>query len=328
MIIKGFEPYVGIHCETTATGCLLRQRHIDLSEPMLFGLGEGLGFIFWKMKAMDFPFIGGRVKPLALTRNIARNLNLDFEVKETSSIRKAWKNVVQSIEAGDAVGLQLDSYHLDYFAEKFHFAGHFATLYGYDDTHAYLVDTSPNGRTVRTSLLSLEQARNEKGAMSAKNLMYTLKAVDDYSLDDAVVKAISNNAREYLNPPIKNMYYKGILKTSIELKTWFARSANIQHEFETTAMLMETAGTGGALFRNLYRDFLKEAFELTGLELLNEAHGQFVDIAEKWTQVAGFIAEAGKTGESMYVDQASEVLKDLSSREYEVMCILEGLGTA
>ncbi len=28
-------------------------------------------------------------------------------------------------------------------------------------------------------------------------------------------------------------------------------------------MLMEVAGTGGELFRNLYRDFLKEAYEVT-----------------------------------------------------------------
>ena len=38
---------------------LLRQIGIELSEPMLFGLGEGLGFIFWNMKSMNFPFIGG-----------------------------------------------------------------------------------------------------------------------------------------------------------------------------------------------------------------------------------------------------------------------------
>lgn len=43
MKIPEFKPFVGIHCETTATGCLLRQLDIELSEAMLFGLGEGLG---------------------------------------------------------------------------------------------------------------------------------------------------------------------------------------------------------------------------------------------------------------------------------------------
>lgn len=64
MIIENFEPFNGQHCETTATGSLLKQIGIELSEPMLFGIGEGMGYIFRNMKMMDFPFIGGRVKPV------------------------------------------------------------------------------------------------------------------------------------------------------------------------------------------------------------------------------------------------------------------------
>ena len=74
-IIKNFKQFNGQHCETTATGSLLNQIGIEFSEPMLFGLGEGLGFIFWNMKIMDFPFIGGRIKPDVLTKNIVRNLS-------------------------------------------------------------------------------------------------------------------------------------------------------------------------------------------------------------------------------------------------------------
>ncbi|MGS0527998.1 BtrH N-terminal domain-containing protein [Zobellia nedashkovskayae] len=117
--IKSFD---GQHCETTATGTLLRQLGIELSEPMLFGLGEGLGFIFWNMKTMDFPFIGGRVKTDLLTQNITRNLNLELTVKETSSVKKAWDNVKELIDKGKVVSLKLDCYHLQYFSRPFHFA--------------------------------------------------------------------------------------------------------------------------------------------------------------------------------------------------------------
>lgn len=34
------------HCETSALGVLLRHQGLDLSEPMLFGLGSGLSFIY------------------------------------------------------------------------------------------------------------------------------------------------------------------------------------------------------------------------------------------------------------------------------------------
>lgn len=86
MIIENLKPFKGQHCETTTTGTLLKHIGIELSEPMLFGLGEGLGFIFWNMKIMDFPFIGGRIKTDLLTQNIAKNLNLRLEISETSSI--------------------------------------------------------------------------------------------------------------------------------------------------------------------------------------------------------------------------------------------------
>ncbi|WP_030619199.1 BtrH N-terminal domain-containing protein, partial [Streptomyces fulvoviolaceus] len=96
------------HCETTALGVLLRNEGLDLSEPMLFGLGSGLSFVYWDSKAMGFPFLGGRVKPFELTRILAALLGLELLVGETTSPRKAWQNVAAPIDAGRPVGLQLD----------------------------------------------------------------------------------------------------------------------------------------------------------------------------------------------------------------------------
>ena len=200
MIIENVSPLVGQHCETTATGSLLKQQGIELSEPMLFGLGEGLGFIFWNMKIMDFPFIGGRVKPDLLTKNIAKNLNLQLEIKETSSIKGAWENVRRLIDKGIAVGIKLDAYFLEYFTNKFHFAAHYVAMYGYDYEFAYLIDTQQQGGRAKTSLKSLALARNEKGPMSSRNLMYTIQRTEKkYDLRKNIIIAIENNAIDYLN---------------------------------------------------------------------------------------------------------------------------------
>jgi hypothetical protein len=222
MIIDPLKAFQGQHCETTATGTLLIQQGLELSEPMLFGLGEGLGYIFWKMKTMGLPFIGGRVKPDALTANIARNLNLELTVKETTSTQKAWEQVRMLVDQGIAVGLKLDCYHLEYFTKPFHFAGHYATLYGYDDELAYLVDTVQQGGKVKTSLNSLALARSEKGSMSSNNLYYTLRKTDrPYDLEQVILQAIRNNAEQHIHPPISNIGYKGILKTGTEVIRWF-----------------------------------------------------------------------------------------------------------
>lgn len=330
MKIPNFEAFIGVHCETTATGTLLKQLNIELSEAMVFGLGEGLGFIFWNMKIMSFPFIGGRIKPLSITKNLANNLNLKLEVKETTSVKKAWSNAKELLDQNIAIGLQLDSYYLEYFGVKIHFAGHFAAMYGYDDNYAYMVDTQVNGDNVKTSLKSLELARSEKGPMAANNLLYSLQKTDK-SFDlfnviaKATVKAIVDNATQYLNPPIKNIGYKGILKTSTEIKKWFKKSNDVEYEFCTTAMIMEKAGTGGAIFRNMYRDFLQEAYNLTGLEPIKVAHQQFVVIADLWTGVARLLDHAGKNNDESSINKASEIMAELSEKEYLAMTVLTEL---
>ena len=324
MKIENFRPFVGQHCETTATGSLLKQVGIELSEPMLFGLGEGLGFIFWNMKTMDFPFIGGRVKTDLLTENLCRNLNLGLEIKETSSISKAWDNVKNQLDSGKAVGLKLDCYHLDYFTNKFHFAGHYVAMYGYDHEFAYLLDTDQQGGTVKTTLKNLELARNEKGPMSSKNRSYIIdKNGQLTNLIDAIPKAIKNNATEFLNPPIKNIGYKGILKTSSEIKKWFNSTKNAKRDFQTTSMLMERAGTGGSLFRNLYRDFLKESSELMDMPELKEAYNDYSKIADQWKLISDLFYKAGETNEIQYIDKTSDLLKEIAENEKKTMQKLE-----
>ena len=323
MVIENVKSFEGQHCETTATGTLLYQLNIEFSEPMLFGLGQGLSFIFWNMKTMDFPFIGGRVKPDVLTENIAKNLNCKLIVNEISSKQKAWDNVKELIDKGQITGLKLDSYYLEYFSEPIHFAGHYVAIYGYDDKYAFLVDTKPNGCKVKTSLKSLSLARSEKGPMSSKNLYYTLQKTDkNFDLNTAIIAAIRNNANEYLNPPISNISYKGIFKTSSEIIKWFKQSKNIKNEFKTSAMLMEKAGTGGALFRNLYRDFLKESYELIKLDKIKSAHQAFVEIAGLWTSVSGLFTKVSQTKNIQYIQQASDILKTISAKEKSAMEIL------
>jgi hypothetical protein len=326
MTIENLKPFTGQHCETTATGTLLRQIGIDLSEPMLFGLGEGLGFIFWNMKTMDFPFIGGRIKPDVLTQHIAKNLNLELHIKETASPEKAWQAVKTLIDAGQVVGLKLDCFHLEYFSKPFHFAGHYAAIYGYDAENAFLVDTQQQGGQVKTSLQSLALARAEKGPMASKNLYFTVhKTQTPFDLPKAIVSAIKNNALDYLNPPITNIGYKGILKTSVELPKWFKTSKNALSDAQTIAMLMEKAGTGGALFRNLYRDFLKESYDLLQLDALKSGYEAFIDIAELWSNVADSLNNFSETQDFNYIEKASVILKTLSDKEKKAMTVLASL---
>ncbi|MGW4825998.1 BtrH N-terminal domain-containing protein [Amycolatopsis japonica] len=323
MILDGIKTTGGEHCETSTLDVLLRHSGIELSEPMLFGLGEGLGFIYWDGKNLPFPFLGGRAKPAEITRKLTDRLGLALRVKETSSVRTAWRNVVEEIDGGVPVGLQLDSYHLEYFTSKVHFGGHFVALYGYDDERAFVVDTAQQGGAVSTSLESLERARAEKGPMTAKNRSFTIAAdAPVRPLPDAIRAAVRANAAEFLNPPIANLGYRGIGKAAVQVRKWLDRSDDPARDLPQAAILMERAGTGGALFRRIYRDFLEECTTLVDDAGLLSGYEKYREIVPLWTEVAHLCTQAGETGDARPLDEASAVLSELAQREQEAMTAL------
>ncbi|MEV0728261.1 BtrH N-terminal domain-containing protein [Polymorphospora sp. NPDC050346] len=326
MIIENVAFPAGQHCETTTLGAVLRHAGLDLSEPMLFGLGEGLGFVYWDARNMDFPFLGGRGKPASITRTVADRLGLTLHVQETASPRRAWQNVTAALDAGHPVGLQLDSYHLDYFTTKVHFGGHFAAMYGYDDTHAYLVDTAQQGGAVTVPLASLERARNERGPMTARNLSYTVAGPTGRpDLARAVRTAVRGNAHTFLDPPIANLGHRGIAKAARQVARWLDRSSDPSRDLPLAARLMERGGTGGALFRNIYRDFLAECAAIVDDDNLRHGHQMYAKIAPLWTEVAHHITTAGETGDPDHLARASEILTDLADREHDAMRVLSAV---
>ncbi|MBX9386697.1 BtrH N-terminal domain-containing protein [Streptomonospora nanhaiensis] len=324
--VVGVEARGGQHCETTALGVLLRHQGVDLSEPMLFGLGSGLSFVYWDARNMGFPFLGGRVRPFELTRNLAARLGLDLRVQETASPRRGWENAAAAIDAGRPVGLQLDSRHLDYFTPQTRFGGHIVAMYGYDDHRAYLVDTRQQGGAVTTGLAGLARARAARGPMTARHRSFTLTVPPDAPAPaDRIVPAITACARAFLDPPIANLGHRGIDKAGRLVRTWLERGGDPRQDLPRAALLMESAGTGGALFRNLYRDFLGECARLLDSPRLRAGHELYAEAAAGWTEAAALIARAGETGEACHLDRAGSLLARLARTERAAMHELSGL---
>lgn len=224
------------------------------------------------------------------------------------------------IDAGRPVGLQLDSYHLDYFSTKVHFGGHVVAMYGYDEQDAYLVDTDPQGGAVSTSLAGLARARAARGPMTAKHRSFTITAPSSPTPpQDRIIPAIRTCADAFLNPPIANLGHRGIEKAAKHVPKWLQRSDNPQEDLPRTAVFMEKAGTGGALFRNLYRDFLAECAQLINSSHLRSGHTLYTEAATLWTQVAALLATAGESGDAKNLTQAGTILHELSRIERAAM---------
>lgn len=330
-----FKPFLGEHCESTMLVNLLGQHGIELSEEMVFGLGIGLSYIHWESKDMPYPFIGGRAKPDMLAENLSAVLGVEFDVRESSSASRALGNVLEALEEDKLVGLKLDHYYLEYFPEKrAHFHAHYATLYAIDGEHAWLADTKSCGGGGRTSLDSLSEARSAKGPMSSKNRSITLKTGPGLEamrrhltdrLPSAFFVALAANARAYCNPPIRNIGYKGVLKTSESVTGWLDNIDNPAESLPIIAMLMERAGTGGGLFRKIYGRFLTQGQKVTGVAALGSAATEFDAIAAQWSRVADLIEHAGTSGSRDALADASKLIAEISERERLQFAKLETL---
>lgn len=332
-MIAGVETSGGVHCETTALKVLLAHGGLQLSEAMLFGLGAGLSFIYWDSRQQDLPFLGGRVKPFVLSENLTSRLGIDLHVNETTSQRRAWDRLRTTLENGIPVGLQLDSHDLEYFGSRVHFAGHIVAMYGYDHDTAYLVDTAQQGGQVTTSLESLARARAARGPMSAHHRAFTVSVPAEARQPDqirqAIVPAIVACAKKFLAPPIANLGNRGIVTTAERIPSWLERLDDPPRDLAVIAMLMERAGTGGALFRNLYRDFLTESGELvtraSHAELIGENAVRFAESAQYWTRASEKIEHAGATGRAEFLGEAADIIRQIATLETTAMTSLASL---
>ena len=325
MIIDDFRGFAGQHCETTATGALLTHAGIGLSEPMLFGLGEGLGYGVFVFKAAPAPFIAGRTKPEAITRTLAANLGLDVEFRETRSAKRSWSNIASFVDAGRPVAAKIDMHFLDYFDTDDHFAGHYVAVYGYDDQTLHLIDTTAQGQWVSTDRDRFQEGRLWKGPMSSNALTWTIAPVHGSIEWPSVLRqAIESTSTAYLNPPISNFGAKGIRKTAKLAVTWLDTIEDPRSELPRLADLMESGGTGGGLFRTMYADFLDEANAHLVHSQVEAAARLYRHASGLWTDVAENMAAAPGSGAAC-LDQVAATLTEIANIEEEAATMLTNL---
>lgn len=319
--IVDFRPFIGQHCETMATGNLLQHAGLPISEPMLFGLGEGLGFGVFSLKSMPAPFIGGRAKFERVTRNAAANLGFEVEYRQTRSRKKAWENVASFIEAGRPVAVKLDCYFLDYFNTDIHFAAHYVAVHGYDDDLIYVVDTDQQGGNLSTSRQRFEEGRLWKGPMASNALTWTVTApLGGIDWPACIRKAIRANSTDYLNPPIRNFGADGIRKAAALAPGWAHTIENAPVELAQMGLLMERAGTGGGLFRRMYRDFLVEANALLKSAAVDEAAELIGESGKNWTQAAELLMQfAGDPAALDHVAALWTINADLEEKAFGLL---------
>lgn len=311
LIIQGFEPFVGKHCETSALKRVLDRHGLSLSEEMLLGLGGGVGFIYWYTKQMPSPFIGGRYSGgTDFPRDICQRIGANMTVFETASSKKGYEELKAILRNGEPAVAYGDIAYLPYFAvpEMAHFGGHSFVVFGLDENkdEVYIYDRGRSPVTV--SLSDLEKARGSKFApFPPKHRLLKIEYPSQIAnLEAGIQESIRECCRNMLKPPIKNLGLAGIDKWSKVVTKWPEQFKGISlfGALMNGFMYIEISGTGGSAFRSMYAQFLKEASSIMNKAALNEVAEMMRQSAAIWSEIAsGFLPDSwpnlGRTRELM-----------------------------
>ncbi len=300
LIIEGLKPFVGKHCETSALKRMLDYHGLSLSEEMLFGLGGGVGFIYWYTKLMPSPFMGtrnGKVPDFLIS--VCRRIGADMTAVETSSSKKGYEELKTVLRAGEPAVVYGDMAYLPYFAvpEVAHFGGHTFVVFGLDEEQdkVYIYDRGRNPVTV--SIADLAKARGSKHPpFPPKHRLLKIKYPSQIiNLENGIREAIHECCQNLLKPPIKNAGLAGMEKWSKIMPEWPEqfRGINLLGALMNGFIYIETGGTGGSGFRPMYAKFLEEASSIIDKSALKEVAEMMRESAEVWSEIAsGFLPDS------------------------------------
>ena len=331
--VAGFVHRAGVHCESSALRDIFEFHGFNFSEPMIFGLGSGLGFVYWHSKSgamvllPAYPFVGGRGRDLY--KNLCSNLGVSVKVNKTSSKKRAYEALKDLISKDIPVIICVDMPFLKYWGlpEQAHFGGHTVVVAGIDEEKgiAHIADTMFEGLQTAT-LKELEEARSSTfKPFPPENKWVTFEFPDKLNpVEGAIRNAITKTVMSMLYPPIKNLGVNGITHFASEIVKWPKlfppEDARFRQFYELCYIMMEEDGSGGGNFRYLYSRFLREAGELLNNKELADLSERYHQIGQKWTAVAKQIREVPKNTANLH--EARKVLLEVANQETEVLSLL------
>ncbi|MFE2061693.1 BtrH N-terminal domain-containing protein [Streptomyces sp. NPDC059467] len=294
MRLATFQPQLGVHCETTTLRNMISHAGADISEPMLFGLGQGIDFQYWDAPdpGRSTPMLTGRIGPALLARNACAALGVELRESRAPDAEAARAAAAKLLEAGHVVGMSVDIFYLDYFSSRSHFASHYIALYGLDDSLAHVVDTDQQGGAQTLPEESLRRARaSDEGFMPSPNLqMYVeqlparLTSDTDAVLREQIWPAILLTARRMAGESGPRFGIGALRRAASEIAEWSDTLACADETLQGVGRFWRFAGTGGANFRKLYRAFLLEARRRYGDSELDPFVEDFGDVQQQWDQ--------------------------------------------
>ena len=359
IIINNFIHRVGVHCESSAMRDLFEFYGFNMSEAMVFGLDATLGFGFFDttesvsfIPESNIPFfLGGKQGTIDPNSLACRILGIILRKQSFTSADKAWEESKKLIDQDTPLILKVDLGYLPYFEEEgdIHFGGHSITLSGYDEEKGIVfVGDTDLINFQEVSIEKLKEARSSEygpSFMHPNNAQYSMMKRPDGKrppLAAGIKVAIQKVANNMLRPSMNSNGVQGLKLFANSIPHWKEKLSGETKDalgkpislaklmFELLHGYIETWGTGGGSFRNLYAQFLEElynhpemkegskAWKVKDFEILEEGIPLIRESAQNWTKIAETLKQAADEHNNECVDYI-----DLKELQKLALLILE-----
>jgi hypothetical protein len=280
------------HCETGVTSALFRDKGVDISEPMIFGIGSGiffghLPFVKWT----GLPVSTFRSLPGLIFKKAAKRLGAKVVRKRFRNPQKGMDELRRVIRTGQIVAVTTNVYWLSYFPRRyrFNFTGHNLIVL-YETENGFRVsDPGLREYTVDCSTHDMERARFARGPMEARGLMYYPLSVNpNPDIRKACITGMLDSCKQMLKIPIPLFGVKGIRYLAQKIIKMPDKLGYVEacRQLAHVVRFQEEMGTGGAGFRYIFAAFLQEASELFESPELNELSNEMTAIGDIWREFA------------------------------------------
>lgn len=327
-----FQHNPAAHCENGVTSNLLRYYGVELSEPMVFGLGSGLFFShmpFYKLN--DMPVTSFRVYPGVIFNRVTKRLGIKVKRLKYKNIQKSMDDLDRLLEQGKPVGMLVGVFQLPYFPReyRFHFNAHNITVFGKEGDQ-YLVSDPVMEHEERLTSGELMKVRFAKGTYPPRGRMYYIVSVPDrIDIKPVIVKGIRKTARDMLTIPVPMFGVKGIRYLAGRMRKWTEKMGprDASLNLSQVIRMLEEIGTGGAGFRFIYAAFLQECAVILEKPWLNDVSREMTAIGDKWRDFAYHAARLFKKRDEGKVtyDGLADMLVSIAGKEEQVFRQLKNL---
>lgn len=310
------------HCENGVVSNLLEYYGIELSEPMVFGIGSGLFFSHMPfLKVGGIPVTSFRPLPGIIFKRISKRLGIKFEKHKYRRPGKAMEALNENLKKGIPTGMLVGVYHLTYFPDpyRFHFNAHNIIVYGRKQNNYLISDPIMDGYETLT-YEELLRVRYAKGTFAPKGHMYWAQNIPEkIDLKSAIIKGINHTCKDMLTIPIPMFGVKGIRFLSKKVRG-YPKKLGARRAASYTGQIVraqEEIGTGGAGFRYMYGAFLQEASTILENEELRKLSYEISEIGDLWREFAvitGRIVKNRNKADESY-DKAADLLITIADRE-------------